>query len=221
MSCRIVAPHTALCNKRQVAETKRRDRNFGRASSAAGTRLQAGISAWHTELQPGLEAARHAGDRSIKRPQSGLPTAASRQRPPVNHTLCRSSRRAAAPWESAQWHISTRGSGHDFAAPPQETFEGRLIFLPHLAEHPADSFVDEVFFVAEEKLGHPERVGELTLSDEVMRRDNADPSFPHVLRAHESHQWLPALVGKITTDDFASRCIHQIPVVNVARVCPR
>ena len=75
-----------------------------------------------------------------------------------------------------------RRSRHDLAVPSQEAFQGRLMFLAHFAEHPADGLVDEVFLVAEKKLGDAQRVGEVALPDEVMGRDDADAPFPHVRR---------------------------------------
>lgn len=64
---------------------------------------------------------------------------------------------------------------------PEKGFQSCLVPFPDFAEHPSDSFMDQILPIRQKPFSDPERISKVVLADEVVRRDNADPPFPEAL----------------------------------------
>ena len=60
--------------------------------------------------------------------------------------------------------VSEHRSRHDWREFLQEDFEGLAIAIAHLAQHPADSLMNQIVFVAQQLLGDRKRVFESTIA---------------------------------------------------------
>jgi hypothetical protein len=71
--------------------------------------------------------------------------------------------------------------------------------------------------VAEQHLGDLERVGQISLPDEVGGGDDGGAPFPHVFRARQLVEGVTRLVEEVAADHVRGAEVHQVPVVNAVR----
>src|SRR4051812_44241472 len=88
------------------------------------------------------------------------------------------------------------------------------------AERSTGSFAKkkEAVLVVQEFLADRQRVGEVMMANEVIRRDDGDLALPKGLRPREVEQRLPRLVRQEPADDLRGRAVHQVPIVDEPRV---
>ena len=91
-------------------------------------------------------------------------------------------------WRKMLDGIPQHCSGHDCSMLIEKRFENGLRFLSDFSQHPACCLVDQVFLVLQQFLANLQRIGEVVISNEVLRRDDGDPALPKGLRFGEFNQ---------------------------------
>ena len=74
--------------------------------------------------------------------------------------------------------ISQHRSRHDRSMLIEERFQDRLSFLSDFPQHPACRLVDQVFLVIQQLLADRQRISEIVVSNEILRRNDGDSAFP-------------------------------------------
>ena len=94
----------------------------------------------------------------------------------------------------------------------------RLIALAHLAQHPADSLVNQVMPIVEQEPRDLQRGREYSEFDVVKRREDSDPTLPHDLGPGELHERPETSATQVAANNVLRRAVDQIPVVDEAGV---
>jgi len=100
----------------------------------------------------------------------------------------------------------------------QELLQHGRVPLPNLAQHPAHGLVDQVFLVAQQFLGDPERIGEIAVTDEPVGRHNADSPLPEAPRFRQAVERFAAPGFQVAADDLRGGKVYEVPVVDMADV---
>src|SRR5712691_10580066 len=96
--------------------------------------------------------------------------------------------------EHRAWHPR-----HVFA---QECLQLGAIAFSHFAQHPAGSFMDEVVCIVKERSGERECLIEFAQSDEMLRGDDGDTTFPDAFRFCQTIERRPAAAREKSADDL-------------------
>jgi len=74
--------------------------------------------------------------------------------------------------------VPQHGPGHLVSVDCKKVLKNPLILFPNLAQHPPDGFMHKVFRVLQEAAGKIQRVGEVSVFDEMKCGDNGDSPIP-------------------------------------------
>ncbi len=114
--------------------------------------------------------------------------------------------------------ISQHRPRHLGGVPLEEALFRGAIPLAHLPQHPADRLVNQIVIVVQQDAGHRQGVAEVPVSDERVRGHDRDAPVPEQRRPCQAPQRRPRTPQQMAPHDLRRRQVHQVPVVDPARV---
>src|SRR5215216_4125982 len=97
--------------------------------------------------------------------------------------------------------VSKHRSRHRTIVLAQEVIQNTAVAFSHLAQHPANRFVDQIMGVLQQQLGDPNSWSEFIPLDEMKSGDDRDAPFPDALRSREALQGHDVARSKVRAND--------------------
>lgn len=114
--------------------------------------------------------------------------------------------------------VPQQGAGHFRGVLVEEGQKRRHVAFADLAEHPAAGFVHEIVRMSQKEGAEPERVGEVTCTDEGLRGEDGDALLPQACGGGEPIEYGAVAPKQPGTEDLRGAAIDEVPVVDPFRV---
>src|ERR687897_1473763 len=99
----------------------------------------------------------------------------------------------------------------------EEGSQSPAVLLARLAQPAAGGLVYQVLVIVQQDFGDLERVGHVTLPDEVGGGDDGGPALPQAFGARQLVQDIARFVGEVASDHVWSGEVDKVPVVDPVR----